>query len=76
MISAADCVKLNGILSDIGLPAKIKGVSLANILRIMQHDKKFLKGKNRFVLAQAIGKVKVVAGVSPSIIEKAIRAYQ
>ena len=76
MISAADCVKLNGILSGIGLPVKIKGVSLANILRIMQHDKKFSKGKNRFVLAQEIGKVKVVAGVSPSIVQKAIRAYQ
>ena len=76
MLSAADCQKLNGLLSDIGLPVKIKGVSLANILRIMQHDKKFLKGKNRFVLAQAIGKVKVVAGVSPSIVQKAIRAYQ
>ncbi len=75
MLSAADCKKLNRLLSDIGLPEKIKGVPLANILRIMQHDKKFLKGKNRFVLAQRIGKVKVIAGVSPTVIQKAIRTY-
>ena len=75
MLSAADCQKLNGLLSDIGLPKKIKGVPLAGILRIMQHDKKFQKGRNRFVLAQKIGKVKVVAGVSPSLIQKAIRTY-
>jgi len=75
MLSAVDCKKLNGLLSDIGLPEKIKGVSLMNILRIMQHDKKFKKCKNRFVLAQKIGKVKVVAGVSPSVIQKAILTY-
>ena len=76
MLSAADCKKLNGLLSDIGLPEKIEGVPMAAILRIMSHDKKFKNGKNRFVLAQAIGKVKVVAGVSPSIVQKTIRAYQ
>ncbi len=73
MLANAQNEKLNGLLSDIGLPEKIKGVTLANILRIMQHDKKFAKGKNRFVLAQGIGRVKVVAGVSSSVIQKAIR---
>lgn len=75
MLSAADCKKLNGLLSDIGLPGKIKGVPLADILRIMQHDKKFQKGQNRFVLAQKIGRVKVVTGVPSSVIQKSIQTY-
>lgn len=75
MLCAAECARLNGLLSDIGLPGKIKGVSLASILRIMRHDKKFQNGQNRFVLAQKIGRVKVVAGVPSSIIEKSIRTY-
>ena len=32
-------------------------------MRIMKHDKKFITGKNRFVLVQQMGKVKVVEGV-------------
>ena len=75
MLSAKESKKLNGLLSDIGLPEKIKGVPLGNILRVMQHDKKFVRGKNRFVLAQRIGKVKVVEGVASSVIQKADQAY-
>lgn len=75
MLSAGGCKKLDGLLSDIGLPQKILGVSLPHILRIMQHDKKFKKGGNRFVLARSIGNVKVVEGVAPSVIQKAIRTY-
>ncbi|MBI5150511.1 MAG: 3-dehydroquinate synthase [Candidatus Omnitrophica bacterium] len=75
MLPAADYKKINGLISDIGLPRKIQGVSLTNILRVMDHDKKFRQGKNRFVLAQAIGKVKVVADIAPTVIQKAIRLY-
>ena len=75
MLSAAECEEFNGLLSDIGLPQRIRGVSLTNILRTMQHDKKFKKGKNRFVLARSIGKVKVVENIASDVIQKAIRAY-
>ncbi len=75
MLSTADHAKLNRLLSDIGLPQKIRGVPLADIVRIMRHDKKFKKGKNCFVLAQKIGKAKVVEGVASTVIQKAIRTY-
>jgi 3-dehydroquinate synthetase len=39
----------------------------------MQHDKKFVAGKNRFVLAVSIGRVKVVSGVPSNIIQSAIK---
>ncbi len=73
LLSAADCEEVNRLLSDVGLPEKIKGIPLAVILRIMRHDKKFKKGKNCFVLAQVVGKVKVVEGVATSTIQESIR---
>lgn len=75
MLSLENHRKINQLLSDIGLPAKVKGVSLRDVLSIMRHDKKFKEGKNRFVLARAIGKVKVVEGVASSVIQNALLAH-
>ena len=76
MLSSKDGKRLDILLDSVGLPQKIRKVSLADILHLMQHDKKFQSGKNRFVLASKIGKVKVVEGVPASAIHKAIRACQ
>ena len=51
--------------------------ALVEVLRfIMKHDKKFLSGRNRFVLMSKIGKVKVLENISLAVIKKAIKAYQ
>ncbi len=71
--SDGDIDRLNRVLSAIGLPQTIEGVKIADILRLMKHDKKFVSGKTRFVLAEKIGKVKVVEGVSPQVIERVVR---
>ncbi len=76
MFKVNDSLRLNNLLSKIGLPQKIREIKVADILRIMRHDKKFIAGKNRFVLATQIGKVKVVEGISLPVIEKAINAYR
>ena len=68
--------RLNGLLSSIGLPETFKGVSQDKILAAMRHDKKFVAGKNRFVLARRIGSVEIVSGISTSLIQEAIRKYQ
>ena len=67
---------LDDLLSRIGLPERIQGIKTSDILRVMKHDKKFLTGKNRFVLMTKIGKVRVVEGLSLTVIQKAIKAYQ
>ena len=67
--------RVNQLLTQIGLPEKIEKLQLRNILHLMRHDKKFIAGKNRFVLCRQIGKVKVVEGVSPDVIKKSIQKF-
>jgi 3-dehydroquinate synthetase len=76
LCTASEVVKLNDLLSCIGLPERIQKIRRENILRHMQHDKKFLSGKNRFVLMVQIGKVKILEGISSAVLTKAIEAYQ
>ena len=75
IFSLEDNRRVNGLLSKIGLPEVIEGVSHAKILNAMRHDKKFVAGKNRFVLAHRIGKVSVVTGIPLPQIQEAITAY-
>lgn len=75
MFTAQEAGRLNQLLSNIGLPEKFKGVTQAKILAAMSHDKKFIAGKNRFVLARRIGSVQVVSGIALPLIEEAIRTY-
>ena len=67
--------RINQLISSVGLPEKIKGVRLTKILDLMQHDKKFTAGHNRFVLVPKIGQVKVVRDIPANIITQAIQAY-
>ena len=74
-LPAKEAAGLGGVLTDIGLPEKIRGVKRGEILRHMMHDKKFKAGKTRFVLATGLGSVKVVEGISLADIRSAIQAY-
>ena len=75
IFSAKEAARLNTLLSKIGLPKKVQKVKLKDILEIMQHDKKFVAGKNRFVLAKGIGKVQVVEDVPLQIIKESIQTW-
>ena len=74
LCKASDVAALNKLLSLIGLPEHIQRIKTADIFSHMKHDKKFLSGKNRFVLMQRIGKVKVLEGIKPAVIKKAIQS--
>ena len=73
-LSRKNFERINQVLSCIGLPERINGVPLEEILKTMQHDKKFIAGRPRFVLTTGIGKVKVIEGISLDIIREVIRA--
>lgn len=75
LLSAKDELRINQLISAVGLPAAIKGVNLKRILELMRHDKKFVAGQNRFILAQKIGQVRLVADVPQEAIITAIKAY-
>ncbi len=75
LLGSVEVAQINQVLSDIGLPEKIQKIRMENILTIMKHDKKFITGKNRFVLATQIGKVKVLENIPLPVIKKAIQTY-
>ena len=76
MFSLKEAVAVDKLLTDIGLPQKISSrIRLPAILTHMKHDKKFVAGKTRFVLAQRIGKVKLVDGILGEFIKISIEKY-
>jgi len=65
--------RIEKLIQAIGLPTKIKKVSLAKILKAHYRDKKFIGKKNRFVLIKGIGKAKVVEDIPLRLIREAIK---
>lgn len=76
MCSARAALELNTLMTLLGLPEHIEGVSTSAILSHMKHDKKFRADKNRFILMEKIGKVKICENIPPAVIKKAIAAHR
>jgi len=55
-----------------GLPTRIKGIAVANIIRAHYHDKKFSGKENKFVLISGIGKPRIVCNIKLDLIKEAI----
>ncbi|MCA9409152.1 MAG: 3-dehydroquinate synthase [Candidatus Omnitrophica bacterium] len=75
LINSSQVQQINSLISNVGLPEKVKNIKVPQILKIMQYDKKFISGKNRFVLAEKIGKVRVVEALPIKMIEASIRKF-
>ena len=65
--------RIESLIKRCGLPVKITGLKLPRIYDALSRDKKFIHGKNRFVLPVKIGKVKIVEGIKRSIIIESIK---
>jgi len=72
MLDIRSCNRIERIISKVGLPTSVRGISKTKLLKAISHDKKFIRGKNRFVLPVRIGKVIVREGVPKDIINNAI----
>ena len=66
----AELIRLKGIIERAGLPTEVPDLKLEKIMQAIEHDKKILKGKVRFILPKAIGSVFVTGEVSLSLVEK------
>lgn len=64
--------RITNVIKNVGLPVKLKDVSLKNILSAQSHDKKFIHGKNRFVLPVKIGKVIIKESIPEYMVKDAI----
>lgn len=71
MEEGAGC-RIGNVIKNIGLPVKLKNISLGNILSAQSRDKKFIHGKNRFVLPVGIGGIAVKEGIPLNLVKEAI----
>lgn len=72
LISDNTCGRIENLLKRAGLPTRLKDIKPSNIYKAHLYDKKFIHGKNRFVLPLRIGGVKIIEGIPENIIKRAI----
>jgi len=65
--------RIENLIEAVGLPTKIKKVSLDEIIEAHYRDKKFIGSRNRFVLIKDIGKVRVIENIPLEIIREVLK---
>lgn len=65
--------RIEGLIKIVGLPTKIRGVSLQKIISAHYRDKKFIGAKNKFVLIKGIGKTKIIEDIPLAKIRESIK---
>lgn len=69
----SELARLKSVIECFGLPVEMPKMDAEKLLEAMQHDKKIVGGKVRFVLPRAIGDVFVTDEVDPSLVEEVLR---
>ena len=64
--------RIENLIEKTGLPTKIKRITLPDIIHAHYRDKKFIGGKNRFVLIKDIGKTQIIRNIPLRIIKAAL----
>ena len=72
LLDEKDYLRIKGLLKKIGLPVTLKGLDLEDILSAQEHDKKFIHGRNRFVLPVRIGRTIIKENIPRQLIEDSI----
>jgi len=65
--------RVEALLTSLKLPTKIKNCRLDDIMACMANDKKFINGRNRFVLLEEIGKTVIREGIDNGIIKQVVK---
>lgn len=74
MISSGCAQRIVRLVHHLGLPRRVRGVSLQKIMPAMSHDKKWDAGSNRWVLPTGIGSAVVRQGVPGAVVKRVIQA--
>lgn len=64
--------RIHRTIDRLGLPARIRGLRLSQMLRVMEHDKKWVRGRNRWVLPTGIGRCTIRQGVPAPVVRAVI----
>ena len=73
LFTQALTARVEALCADVGLPTYMAGADVDEIMRVMRHDKKFIGGKNRFVLPIAIGESVLKTEIDEALIRSVIR---
>ncbi len=65
-------IRLERLIQTADLPTEIPDLDVEAITQAMEHDKKVLEGRIRFVLPRSIGEVFITDEVTPSLIEQVL----
>lgn len=74
LLSENDVVRLRSIIERAGLPVKMPNLKASDVLQAMEHDKKIVKGRIRFVLPRAIGDVFVTDEVGLPLVKEILES--
>jgi 3-dehydroquinate synthase len=75
MLRRKDGLRIVSMIKRCGLPVRVKGLNFSKLYDSLGHDKKFIRGKNRFVLPVGIGRVKIVEDVPKRVIKEVITQH-
>ncbi|MBU3958991.1 MAG: 3-dehydroquinate synthase [Candidatus Omnitrophica bacterium] len=73
LIDKGTIKRIENLIRIVGLPTKIRGISIERIIKAHYRDKKFMGYKNRFVLIKGIGKTRIVENIPLVIIREALK---
>jgi 3-dehydroquinate synthase len=65
--------RIEKLIRSVGLPTKIEKVTLADIIKAHYFDKKFSGAKNKFVIAEKIGRVIIKKDIPLSVIRACLK---
>lgn len=74
LLKKSEYFKIKSLIKDSGLPTALKGLRLKDIILAQEHDKKFIHGRNRFVLPERIGKTVIKENIPEPLIKESIKS--
>jgi len=72
LLRQATSKRIERLIEKVGLPTKIKNISVPDIIEAHYRDKKFIGPLNRFVLIKDIGRIKIAENIPLKVIREAL----
>lgn len=69
------CARIIRLIASAGLPTRVSGVSVETVRGALRYDKKFVRGRRRWVLPTRLGRVIVSEAVPEADVASVLRRY-
>jgi len=74
LLDKPNYLRIKDLIKKVGLPTNIRHIDARDVFLAQEHDKKFIHGRNRFVLPVGIGRITVRENIPGALITGAIAA--